>query len=175
VYINKGLNDGIQPGDQFYTQRQVTGFTGSHIERSGWVTILAAQENTATAEITQACYEVLIDDYLIPYEPIPVPLIPIQKPAHRLTPETGQIRGTIVTSFDSIRSLGEGNLVAIDVGEQDGVIPGNIFVIFRYVYANVQRRVLGEMAVLTVQEGTATAKIIESYDYIVLGDEIELR
>ena len=143
--------------------------------RSGWLTILAAQERTATAEITQACIDVLEDDYLLPYEPIPVPLIPAQAAAGRLTPETGQLRGQIAASLDNIRTLGEGHLVSIDLGERDGIIPGNIFVVFRYVYSNVQRKVLGELAILTVQERTATAKITESYDYIDVGDQIELK
>ncbi len=175
VYINKGTSDGVQPGNQYYTQRHVTGFTSSHIERSGWVTILASQEKTATAEITQACLEVLVNDYLIPFEPIPVPLIPSQKAAGLLTPETGQLRGQVLASLDDIRSLGEGYLVSIDLGEQDGVIPGNLFVIFRYMRSDVQRRVMGELAVLTVQEKTSTAKITESYDYIVIGDLVELK
>lgn len=176
VYLNKGSREGIQPGDQFYSQRRARKTdAGWLIERSGWVTVLAVQERTAIAEITQACADILIDDYLLPFEPVPVPLIPVQPSATRLTPETGKTRGQIVASLDNVRSLGEGYLVSIDVGERDGVIPGNVFVIYRYLYKNVQRKVLGELAVLTVNEKAATAKITDSYDYIIVGDQVELK
>ncbi len=183
VYLNRGLDYGLSPGDRFYTQRRVEkvdhparfGSAGWLIQRSGWLTVMAVQEQTATAEITQACLDVFIGDYLIPFEQVPVPLVPVQAPVNRMTPETGRLRGHIVASTDNVVSLGQGLLIGIDLGEEDGVIPGNIFTIFRYLYNNVQRKVLGEAVVLTVQQKTATAKISLSYDVIVEGDEIELK
>lgn len=178
VYLNRGTRDGISPGDQYYTQRSVdfsSGTGGHFIRRTGWVTVIAVQEETATAEVTQACMDVQVDDYLKPFEPIPVPLLPNQPPADRLTPETGRMRGRIVASLDDIVSLGEGLLVTVDVGDEDGVVPGNVFTIFRYVYPNAPRKMLGELAILTVQENHATAKITHSLDYIDVGDLIELK
>jgi hypothetical protein len=178
VYINKGTNDGVNPGDRFYVQRRVDfgwGQDGDHVVRSGAVVILAAQENTALGEVTASCTDMLIDDYLLPYEPIPVPLLPRQAAPTRMTPETGQMRGEIVGSLDDLASLGEGYLVSIDLGEEDGVVPGNMFTIYRYIRANAPRKVLGELAVLTVQERNATARIMESYDFMVVGDLIELK
>jgi hypothetical protein len=43
------------------------------------------------------------------------------------------------------------------------------------MHPNAPRRVLGELAVLTVQEKTSTARITLSYDYMVQGDFIELK
>ena len=151
------------------------GSPGWIIQRSGWVTVLAVQDRTATAEITQACLDVYIGDYLLPFEQIPVPLVPVQAPVNRMTPETGRLRGHIVASTDQVVSLGQGLMVSIDLGEEDGVIPGNIFTIFRFLYNNVQRKVLGEAIVLTVQQKTATAKISLSYDFMTVGDEVELK
>jgi hypothetical protein len=176
VYINGGTADGVSPGDMFYLQRRDRKVdTGWQVTRTGWVIVLAAQERSAIAEITTACVDVRKEDYLLPFEQIPVPLIQPEAPATRLTPETGQLRGQIAASLDWIGSMGQGNMVSIDLGERDGVIPGNIFTIFRYLYKGVQRKMLGELVVLTVQEKTATAKISYSYDYIVTGDEIELK
>ncbi|HEY7698976.1 MAG TPA: hypothetical protein VIE88_11205, partial [Vicinamibacteria bacterium] len=61
------------------------------------------------------------------------------------------------------------------LGQEDGVVPGNIFTIFRYVYDDAPRKVLGELAVLTVQKNNATARIMQSFDYIDVGDLIELK
>ena len=178
VYINKGTNDGVRPGDRFFVQRRVSfgwGLSGAHIVRSGAVVVLAAQENSALAEVTASCTDMWIGDYLIPFEPIPVPLLPKQPTATSLTPETGQMRGEIVASLDEIGSLAAGYLVSIDLGEEDGVVPGNIFTVFRYIYPDAPRRVLGELAILTVQPENATARILASYDFMVVGDLIELK
>jgi len=178
VYINKGMNDGVSPGDRFYVQRRISfgwGLSGAHIVRSGGVVILAAQENSALAEVVQSCTDMWIGDYLIPFEPIPVPLLPKQPTVTRMTPETGQMRGEIVASLDEVASFGEGYLVSIDLGEDDGVVPGNLFTVFRYIRADAPRKVLGELAILTVQRNNATARIMHSYDFMIEGDLVELK
>lgn len=178
VYLNRGSEDGVSPGDSFYTQREVdftAGRRGSYIRRSGWLRILAVQEETSMAEIVQACLDVKVGDYLKPFEPIPVPLLPFEDPPNRLTPETGRLRGRIEASLDDLATLGQGYLVSINVGQEDGVVPGNVFTIFRYVYDDAPRKVLGTLAVLTVQREHATARIMESFDYILTGDLVELK
>lgn len=178
VYLNEGSRDGVNPGDQFYVQRREGfswGIEGEVVRRTGWLTVLAVQEDTSLAEITQACLDVQIGDYLKPFEPIPVPLLPVQPPADRLTPETGQMRGRIVASLDDISSMAAGALVSIDLGDDDGVVPGNMFTVFKYLYPDAPRYMLGELAVLTVQENRATARITHSNDYISVGDVIELK
>jgi hypothetical protein len=178
VYLNRGSQDGVSPGDSFYTQREVDftwGVDGSYVRRTGWLRILAVQEETSMAEVVQACLDINVGDYLKPFEPIPVPLLPFEDPPNRLTPETGRMRGRIVASLDDLATLGQGYLVSIDVGQEDGVVPGNIFTIFRYVYDGAPRKVLGTLAVLTVQREHSTARIMESVDYILTGDLVELK
>ncbi len=178
VYLNRGSEDGVSPGDTFYTQREVDfswGGDGSYVRRTGWLRILAVQEDTAMAEVIQACLDLQVGDYLIPFEPIPVPLLPLEPPPTRLTPETGRMRGTIVASLDDLGTLAQGYLVSIDLGQEDGVVPGNIFTIFRYVYDGAPRKVLGSLAVLTVQREHSTARIVESMDYVLAGDLVELK
>jgi hypothetical protein len=85
------------------------------------------------------------------------------------------MRGEIVASLDDLASLGQGYLVSIDLGQEDGVVPGNVFTIFRYVYDGAPRKVLGTLAVLTVQREHSTARIMQSMDYIEVGDLIELK
>ncbi len=178
VYLNRGSEDGVSAGDSYYIQRKVdftSGQGGDYVRRTGWLRILAVQEETAMAEIVQACLDVKVNDYLTPFEPIPVPLLPVEDPPTRLTPETGRTRGKIVASLDDLATLGQGYLVSIDVGQEDGIVPGNIFTIFRYLYDDAPRKVLGTLAVLTVQREHSTARIIESKDYILTGDLVELK
>jgi hypothetical protein len=178
IYVNRGSQDGVSPGDMFYLQREVDftfGEDDTYIRRTGWARILAVQEDDAMAEIVQACLDVHVGDYLTPFEPVPVPLLPIEAPPTRLTPETGRMRGEIVASLDDLATLGQGYLVSIDLGQEDGVVPGNVFTIFRYLYDGAPRKVLGTLAVLTVQREHSTARIMQSLDYIEVGDLIELR
>lgn len=178
VYLNRGSNDGVSPGETYYLQRKVPfnwGFNGTYVRRTGWARVLAVQEKSSMAVISQACLDVMVGDYLKPFEPVPVPLLLDQPPVDRLTPETGRMRGKIVASLDDLGSLAQGYLVSIDLGQQDGVVPGNVFTIYRYLYDNAPRKVLGELAILTVQKDNATARIMTSFDYIDVGDLIELK
>ena len=180
IYLNRGQEDGIQAGDQYYIRERVRkiGGYGWLINTTGWLNVLAVQSETATAQITGSCRDIREGHYLVPFEPIPVPLVPFQEPVTRLTPETGQNRGEIIASLEDIRelgSLGRGYLVSIDQGENDGVIPGSIFTVFRFNHPRTPRKVLGELSVLTVHPKTSTALITHSYDYMVRGDLIELK
>ncbi|MGH9336521.1 MAG: hypothetical protein ACRD21_22515, partial [Vicinamibacteria bacterium] len=133
------------------------------------------QEESAMGEIVQSCLDVQVGDYLKPFEPIPIPLLPIEPDPTRLTPETGRMRGRIAASLDDLGTLGQGYLVSIDLGQEDGVVPGNVFTIFRYLYDDAPRKVLGTLAILTVQREYSTARIVRSYDYIDVGDLVELK
>ena len=180
VYLNRGRSDGIQAGDEFYTRERVrrVGGHGWLINTTGWLRVLAVQDETATAVITQACRDILQGAYLVPFEPIPVPLVPYMDPVDRLTPETGRDQGTIIASLTDVIDLGavgQGHLVSIDLGQDDGIIPGSIFTVFRYNHPNAPRRVLGELAVLTVHPRTSTAKITLSYDFMEMGDLVEAK
>lgn len=85
------------------------------------------------------------------------------------------MRGKIEASLDDLATLGQGYLVSIDLGQEDGVVPGNVFTIFRYVYDDAPRKVLGTLAVLTVQREHSTGRILESMDFILTGDMVELK
>jgi len=72
---------------------------------------------------------------------------------------------------------GTNSVVTIDLGSEVGVTPGNVLTVYRTMYPSVPtpRNVVGELAVLTVRERTATAKVMSSRDAISNGDQVELR
>ena len=178
VYLNQGSDSGLLPGKEFFIQRREPidwDHSGEMVTRSGVLIVLATQPTTALAQIVTSCAETLVGDYLTPFGQIPVPLVPVGQTATRLTAQTGQMAGKIVASLQKVTTLGTGYLVSIDIGETDGVIPGNVFTVYRHVYPNTPRKILGEIAVLTVQPSYATARIMESYDYMVVGDSVELK
>jgi len=185
LYLNKGSNAGIKPGDVFsihaplYKVKHPRSHKtiGTHIATKGWVRVLLAQETSATAVVEQSCAEILDSDYLKPFERVSVPLLLRRPPPDRLTPPSGKATGYILDIGDDAVSGGVNQLVFVDVGSQAGAAPGNLMTVFRLEYPKLpsSRHVVGELAVLSVKDGVALAKINYSAEEIIVGDEVELR
>jgi hypothetical protein len=185
LYLNKGGNAGIKAGDVYslhhsaYPVKHPTNgrTVGTKVETTGWARVILVQENTATVVVEQACTDIHAGDYLKPFEKLNVPLIVRHAPPDRLTPPSGKVHGYVVDMADDAQVAGAGAVVSIDLGSEDGLTPGSTLTVYRVVYPSVptSRNVLGELAVMTVRERTATAKVIYSRDHIMNGDEVELR
>ncbi len=150
---------------------------GDKIETTGWGRVILVQENSSTVVVDQACGDIHLGDYLKPFEKLNVPLALRRPLADRLTPATGKAQGYVVDIADNVAVAATGQLVSIDIGSESGIAPGNVLVVYRTMYPSVPtpRNVLGELAILTVREKTATAKVINSNDAIMIGDQVELR
>ncbi|HVQ29988.1 MAG TPA: LysM peptidoglycan-binding domain-containing protein [Vicinamibacteria bacterium] len=185
LYLNKGSNAGVRPGDVYSMHHEtykvkhpVTGkFIGHKIDTTGWVEVVLVNDDTAIGIVAQACNDIMNGDYLKPLEKVNVPLVLKRPAATRLTPPSGKLDRYVVDIQGDAMLAGQGSLVTIDAGSDSGIAPGNIFTIYRVVYPSVPspRYVLGELAVLSVREKTALAKIMTSNDAINVGDSVELR
>ena len=185
LYLNKGSNSGVKAGDVYslhhvaYTVKhpETNRSIGTKIETTGWVRVILVQENTATVRVEQACMDIHLGDYLKPFEKMPVPLIARHAPPDRLTPPTGRLGGTVVDIQEDGMIAGERQLLTINVGSAQGVVPGNMFTVYKIMYPSVPtpRNVIGELVVVAVRERTATARVLYSRDAIMNGDKIELR
>ncbi|MBI3931891.1 MAG: LysM peptidoglycan-binding domain-containing protein [Acidobacteria bacterium] len=185
LYLGKGSNAGVKTGDVYtihhaaYSVKHPTSGRGlgTKIETLGWGRVILVQENTATLSIEQACNDIHLGDYLKPFEKVNVPLVLRRPHADRLTPPSGKAHGYVLDIADDASIAAAGHMVSIDLGSENGIAPGNVLVIYRVMYPSVPtaRNVLGEAAILTVRERTATAKLIYSTDAVMPGDEVELR
>ena len=185
LYLGKGSNAGVKAGDVYTMQHRayVVKHPESHkklgtkVETTGVVRVILVQENSATAVIEHSCADSHDGDYLKPFEKPSVPLALRRTPPDRLTPPSGKAHGYVVDAADDAAESGAGQMISIDLGSQQGVAPGNTLVVYRIMYPSVptSRNVLGEAAVLTVREGTATAKLTYTRDAVMIGDEVELR
>ncbi len=116
--------------------------------------MLSVQEDSAIAEIVQSCDGIAVGMQLKPFEPEPVPLArrgllrPVSEPT---SAEALASAAVIVSSPVDLVTLGQDHLVFIDRGEEDEVLPGDIFTIYRMNRATQPPVVLGELAVLSVQ------------------------
>jgi hypothetical protein len=76
---------------------------------------------------------------------------------------------------DNLLTLGEDSLVYIDRGEDDDVVPGDVFTIYRMNRPGLPPVVLGELAVLAVHRESSVARILTSRYTVRLGDRLELK
>jgi len=142
VYLNEGKAEGIEPGMAYQILRvgqkvshPVSGRElGRYVRRVGAAKILAIQEHTSIAEITDSCDEVYAGNLLVPWAPIPIPwdvkrsqVLPLQ-----LENAAGKMRGRVVWSEDRLEATGETSVVYIDLGSREQLIPGDKLWIFRY-------------------------------------------
>ncbi|MEO7794980.1 MAG: LysM peptidoglycan-binding domain-containing protein [Thermoanaerobaculia bacterium] len=184
VYLDGGRAAGLSPGMLF------TAVAGGRIVRhpvsnealgrqynyTGRVRVLSVQEESAIAEIVQSCDGISVGMRLKPFEQEPIPLArrglvrPTTEPA---TVEELSTAAVIVSSPVELVSLGQDHVVFIDRGEDDEVLPGDIFTIYRMNRPAAPPVVLGELAVLSVQAHTAVAKILESRYPVYVGDRLE--
>jgi hypothetical protein len=185
LYLNKGANAGVKAGDVYTLHHATyevkhpdTGRTiGTKIDINGWVRVILVQENTATVVVEQACADIHLGDYLKPFEKMQVPLMTEHPRPTRLTPPSGKIVGTVVDMENDATIAADRQLVTLNLGTANGITPGSIFVFYKVMYPSVPtpRIVLGEAVVVSVRERTATARVFNANDAVMLGDKAELQ
>ncbi|MEO8195905.1 MAG: LysM peptidoglycan-binding domain-containing protein [Thermoanaerobaculia bacterium] len=184
VYIDGGRAAGLSPGMQFtavasgnVVRHPVSNEPlGRQYNYTGRIRVLSVQEESAIAEIVQSCDGISVGMKLKPFEPEPIPLARrgLVRPATEPTSaEALSSAAVIVSSPVDLVTLGQDHVVFIDRGEDDEVLPGDIFTIYRMNRAKQPPVVLGELAVLSVQAHTAVAKILESRYPVYIGDRLE--
>jgi hypothetical protein len=185
VYLNKGTSSGVKPGDVFTAHRvlrtvrhpQTNKKLGVKVATSGWVKVILAEENAATAVVEQACEDMIAGEYLKPFQKVQVPMVPPSAPADRLTPPSGKLNRTVVDLSNDVGIVAAGEMVTIDAGVEDGVAPGSVWTVYRLVDPKLPtpRNVIGEATVIAVQPRTATAKLTHSAVEVRVGDAVEMR
>ena len=186
VYLDGGRQGGLEPGQVFTVvnpQQEVIHprtrtLFGRYYHYTGRVRVLSVQEDTAIAEIIQACDPVLVGALLQPFEPEPVPLgrTTAMRPVNYPTPaEQLQDKPVILFSQDELVSLFEDHVVFIDRGSEDDITPGDIYTIYRLNRPGLPPLPIGEIAILSVHKRSSAARIIEAKTAVFVGDPIELK
>ncbi|MCB1037092.1 MAG: LysM peptidoglycan-binding domain-containing protein [Acidobacteria bacterium] len=187
VYLDGGRASGLAPGQLFSAVEagdkifhpDSGELLGRYYQLLGRVRILSVQEETAIAEITgDVCHQISTGASLRPFEEEPLPL---GRPGHmrpkNLPASLEELEGspTIVYGDGGVISLAEDSVVYIDRGQDDDVVPGDLFTIYRPNRPGLPPVVIGELAVLSVHRNTSVAKIVESRFPIFIGDRLELK
>src|SRR5512141_1845084 len=89
VYVDIGTARGCLPGQEYWIVRpdrlvyedpDEHQLVGRIYQTPGRLRIICAQEESAVAEITSSCNEVVLGDLILPFEPVPIPLVRRSRP-----------------------------------------------------------------------------------------------
>ncbi len=186
VYLEGGRADGLSPGelltavrpDETVVHPETNRVLGRLYKYLGRIRVLSAQAETSIAEIVQLCTPIPVGTALKIFEPEPVPLrkmTPLRPVNFPVAEEDLDGAPTIIFGWDKVLSLGETYLVFIDHGEDEDMAPGDIYTIYRRGRRGFPPIVLGELAVLSVFEETALARILRSRYTVYVGDALILK
>ncbi|HEV8336733.1 MAG TPA: LysM peptidoglycan-binding domain-containing protein [Candidatus Polarisedimenticolia bacterium] len=214
VYLNAGRDGNkVQPGEELQiivkdeeVFHPVTDrWLGTYVRRAGRLKVLAVQENTSIAQITQTCgNRIEVGFELEPIQQFAIPEYH-EAPFDRLDVEpSGKSNGYVVRVQDGRNQATTGNVVDVDLGSKDGLKPGDMLQVYfrstppvnhgvkyRYKWGNRRyesqdlrdddanllfpRKPVGQLLILTTGEKTATAKVMYTVREIEVGTAVEIR
>jgi len=185
VYSDVGAREGLMAGQEFQLIRpghevhrfgSVTDTIGRFYRTPGRMRVVCAQETTAILEIIESCDPAYLGDLMIPFEPIPIPLVRASRPLTQCDAPSGKITGHILEAKDRATPIGTDSVVFLDLGEEDGLYPGDFVTVFRRRNdSGTIRTLLGEAAVLWTKGRTCVAKVTSMVDYMGAGDLVEMK
>lgn len=185
---------GAQTGQEFFVvrlHRKVEKF-GTLFTDIAHVQVVNLHENVLVGRITFSCEPLNVGDWVIPPQTRALPVGPTAVPLDIFAGPSGKGEGEIIASKEELVQLGQGLVVFLNVGENQGLSAGSRLRIFRTgkeaavnehnrnnyrKYAktmNFPRQILGECVVLQAGKNTSTAIITESLEELYLGDRVEL-
>lgn len=185
VYLDIGARDGVEAGAEFTLVRprqavnrwgSVSEFVGRLYETPGRVRVICAQERSSIAEISYSCSDAEIGDFVVPFEPLPVPLARRTQFATICDVPNGKVTGHIMETRDRVIPVGTNSIIFLDLGEADGLNPGDFLTVYRPSgRAEGVRTILGEASILTTRNRTSVAIITLMSDTMGVGDAVELK
>jgi hypothetical protein len=184
VYLDGGSAQGVAAGDRFSISSRYRDLVhpisnsemGTIYRQVGQLKVLCAQENTSIAEIYFACDPIETGDVVEPFVSIPVPLVVDPLPTDRCDLPNGKPTGYLIYQKDDAVDTATEGLVMLDLGEAEGLYPGMFATIFREnPVAGMPRVVVGEVGILNVYDGYATAKVTRSWTPFAVGYRVELK
>jgi hypothetical protein len=140
VYLNKGRAAGVLAGAVYYITRPMGEVNhpfvkktkvGHFVRELGMLQVIEVHERTSTAQVTISCDTIELGDVLRPYEALQSPSVKDSAPMPRYSEGNNGLIGQIIMSPIYREYLSANHLVFIDLGNRQGVRPGDHFTIYR--------------------------------------------
>jgi hypothetical protein len=147
VYLSKGANQGVKPGDRFSVVREskdrlrvpffkwqdkLTSAMGTFYLDLGQLEVIKAQPNIAIAKVTMSCNLMQRGDIIRPFVERPVGPYKEVAAFDSLAPASGKPVAMVVRGRDTQQMAGKLDTVYVNLGTSQGVKVGDYFRIFRY-------------------------------------------
>lgn len=174
VYVNVGTSLGVKRGDIFTIFRIISDIrhpnpphhvVGHRVINLGELKITQVKEDVADAVIINSYQEVQNQDRITPYAPALTTEI-------NLVPSQVALEGYILGNKNDTVAMGKNEIIYIDRGAQDGVVPGNIFEVYlpgetkmdpaTGRMATLTDQVIGKLVVLDARPTTSVTLAIAS-------------
>jgi hypothetical protein len=177
LVLSGGTAAGLQLDQQFFIRRTMT-FGGNKISRGaktlGWVRVVAVNESTAIGTVVHVCGAILTGDYLEPFVVAELPADAGQ--GETPAPLDFTTLGHIMAGNEDRDIVGAGDFALIDWGQNQGLMPGSRFAIFRDVgVAGLPLASIGEGVVISTSSAMALTRVTRATDAVYSGDYIALR
>jgi hypothetical protein len=217
VYINRGATQGARVGDEYLImreekeplkvswnkwQKKLTPAMGTIYRDSGRVRIVNVLPKTSIAEVVFACDYLQRGDLARPFEERPAPPFKEVSTFDKFASVNGKPIAMVVQMKDFTQVSGNGTVVYVNLGVNQGVKVGDYFRAFRYqgtradgayqtagfeykmygfgstpvryTWEDLPREVLGEGIVLRAGENGSVVLLTYSRRDIYTGDYVEL-
>ncbi len=189
---------------------------GTHYLELAQVTVVVAQPEFSLARVVRNCGDPIeVGDIMLPFERIDLPTLPRHRPFSAFMKATGDVKGIVVITKSALLNFGsvmkgsgsipgvrggrlesisrgigsEGTILYVNVGQGQGVKPGDLFIVYKAVDLDSSlyplpaeikklkgaRTAVGEVVILKVGEQASTALVTYASDGISLGDSVERR
>ncbi len=148
----------------------VTGrYLGELIHQLGVVRVTEMEGRVATAKLVASFNPIGPGDHVMRFTP-PADEETVQPVSQRSSDTQG-----MVVDFIANRTLtGARNIVYLDRGRNDGYRIGDVLQLFR-TGGGLPRRVLGEVKVVAVEDGTSTAFVTKAIAPVLIGDRVVMK
>jgi hypothetical protein len=152
--------------DMFFTVREVKlvrhpvthDKVGYQYRITGIVEVTGHENNLIKAVVTDSFEDIQRGDGLMPYSEMEPPLLPKET-------RTPAISGIIIESHLNNTISGEGDIVFLDKGENDGIQVGDVFSVFA---GPPTERVLGTIQIISLQPDTAGAVVMSHMNEAIM-------
>jgi hypothetical protein len=186
VYTDIGARKAGKVGSRYSIYKQHAAIShpvsnqilGYRVVPLGVLQLTEISEKSSKALITESFLEIEPGAALLPYTGSKRREIALKAPDRDLT-------GYIVESRTGAQAISAGDVAYIDLGENQGVKPGNVFYVVRKVKVEVNYfsnsdydlpvDVLGALVVVETAENTSTVIVVKSIDTIYKGDRLEMK
>ena len=168
------LLDGEYKGEFYHNAFGIRhDIVGSQIKVKGVIRVIETASITSRAVVDQAFNPIKVDDLIVPFPERRPPMI-----ALNYVPPKKDIQGYIIGNRGNNLMFTMNEVVFLDQGEEDGVDVGDRFEIYAYPLTidededDINPEIIGEIAVISLQEDTATGVILNATEPIFPGHKI---